>query len=120
MSKNHPALPWWSRPIGMGLLALALMVGGWNLSIWQPMTSHEREQADRLDELRRQAQAEHHQRLADRLAQAAQRVPPYQTPGRLLIFLGLLLFVAAGVRMYQAPPETSEDSEEDTGVKEGE
>jgi hypothetical protein len=117
MSENNPAAPWWSRPLGMGLLGLALMVAGWQFSTWIPLTAHEREQAARLDELRKRADAENQKELVARLdesARSVQRTPPYQSAGRLAIFVGLALFVVAGVRMYRAPtpPEEPLSAEE--------
>jgi hypothetical protein len=119
---------WWQSAIGMGLLGLALMVGGWKLSTWIPVaTPHEREQAEKLADVRGMAnERELRQRLDEIARDVQQRTPPYQLPGRLAILVGLVLFVAAGVRMYhtQVPiepapqlqeAETSEHRDQDGG-----
>ena len=118
MSDNIPeAVSWWRGPIGTALLALALMVGGWNLSTWTPHTPGDEEQVGRLAELRRMADGKLRERL-DEIARRGQQ-PPFQIAGRLVVFAGLLLFVASGVRMYWAPvpaepPLTAVEEEQET------
>jgi hypothetical protein len=106
-------MPWWRRPIGIGLLGLALMVGGWKLSTWIPTTAHEQQQADRLGDLKRlEGDVEWKAKVED-YARNVQRQPPYEMPGRLIVFAGLVLFIVAGVRMYRAPA-VEEDGERQT------
>ncbi len=110
MSESQPLPappPWWRRPIGMGLVGLALMVGGWKLSTFVPMTLHEREQAEKLAEVRRMSEDEQHKRRLDEIARNLQQ-PPYEIAGRLTVLVGLVLFIAAGVRMYQTPAQHPE------------
>ncbi len=111
-TRTHPAaIPWWRRPIGMGLLGLALMVGGWKLSSWvPPTTTHEQEQAEKLGELKRVRGDPQWQAKVDGYARNVQRQPPFEMAGRLVIFAGLAVFIIAGVRMYRAPvKEEAED-----------
>jgi hypothetical protein len=114
-SRPHPAATsWWRRPICMGLLGLALMVGGWKLSGWvQPTTTHEQDQQEKLAELKRIQGDPQWRAKVDGYARSVQRQPPFETAGRLVIFAGLAVFIIAGVRMYQAPvrEEDENDSE---------
>jgi hypothetical protein len=97
-------MPWWRRPLGIGFLGLVLIIGGWKASTWVPETStaREREQANRLAELKRMEGDAEWQAKVEGYAHNA-RLPPYELPGRLAVFAGLVLFVVAGVRMYRAP-----------------
>jgi hypothetical protein len=96
-----PLVPWWRTPIAQGVLGLLLLVGGWKLSTWVP--PHEEQQAATLDEVRRMSKDKELNAKLDSYAGRAQRPPPYQGAGRLILFAGLVLFVAAGVRMYRTP-----------------
>jgi hypothetical protein len=49
----------------------------------------------------------------DGYARNVQRQPPFEMAGRLVIFVGLAVFIIAGVRMYQAP--VKEEDENDLG-----
>jgi hypothetical protein len=123
MSENEsrPGLTaWWQRPIGIGLLGLALMVGGWKVSTWVPMSGREQEQAEKLDKLRdMQGDAEWKAKV-DTYARSVQRQPPYEMPGRLSVFAGLVLFIVAGVRMYWAAPMQQAAVREDEPEREEE
>jgi hypothetical protein len=99
-----PPRAWWAGPIGTGLIGLALMVGGWKLSTYLPLTVREQRQEEAVEEIRRLARDEELRAKLDSYARGARGQPPYQLPGRLVFFAGLVLFVAAGVRMYRAPP----------------
>jgi hypothetical protein len=113
---------WWQRPIGIGLLGLALMVGGWKLRTWVPVTAHEQEQAEKLGRLREAQGAAEWKVKVDGYSRSVQRQPPYEMLGRLAVFAGLVLFVVAGVRMYRAPAGTQEEekTEEPEGDEEEE
>jgi hypothetical protein len=75
------------------------MVGGWKLSTWEPaMTLREEQNLEKLNELRGMADGELRGKL-DRF----RRPPPHEWSGRLAVLAGLVLFVTAGVRMYQTP-----------------
>jgi hypothetical protein len=105
----------WSAPWVVGLLGLALMIGGWKLATYVP--APEGDQERRLEELRGAAEASARSgdpeaaRLERKLPR---RTPPYQAQGRLVLFGGLLLFIVAGVLMYRhkpAPEPPPEDEE---------
>jgi hypothetical protein len=83
--------PWYDRPWVIGLLGLALMVGGWKLSRFVP----EGAVPEKVRELEQQTDDE---QLRGRLRQIHGN-PPYQVPGRLVFFAGLLVFVYAGAKM---------------------
>jgi hypothetical protein len=95
--------PWYRQPIWLGLLGLALTLGGAMLSTYTPLTAHQAEQARKLDELRDLAGAEHADRL-DQFARNVQPQPPYRLPGRVMFFAGVCLFVLAAVLMFRKPP----------------
>jgi hypothetical protein len=84
------ARPWSERPWLIGLLGLALMVGGWRLSEYVPPPADE--QVRELQRLGADDPA-----YQERLRQYVRR--PYQLPGRLVFFAGLLVFVYAGAKM---------------------
>ena len=115
MSENtSPSAPWPRGPIGMGLLGLVLVVVGWKLSTWAP--THESRPA--VEEVRRLADDE----LRKKLDEYTHRPAPYQVAGRLAVLAGLVLFVAAGVRMYRAPPPVEPvrpavEEEQETGYE---
>ncbi|HZY85917.1 MAG TPA: hypothetical protein VFE78_13870 [Gemmataceae bacterium] len=100
-------------PWVVGLLGLALMVGGWKLATYVP--APEGDQERQLEELRSAAKASARagdpegSRLARKLPW---RAPPYQPQGRLVLFGGLLLFVVAGVLMYRHKPVEPEEPAE--------
>jgi hypothetical protein len=108
-----PSVPWHRQPIWLGLLGLALMLGGWKLSTFVP--AHER--AALLNELRGMADDPALKDRIDQIARNARRAPPYQLPGRLVVFAGLALFVLAGMRMYRQPhvPTAGETQTTDDG-----
>jgi hypothetical protein len=105
----------WRSPALLGLLGLALMVGGWKLASW----TREPAGLARLRELARQQEREEGPGatggLAERLEEMAR---PYRVAGRVLIFVGLALFVAAGLLMYRRP-EPEEQKEEEGAGEEG-
>jgi hypothetical protein len=86
------AVPWYERPLWLGLVGLALMVGGWKLSTYVP------EGADVPEKVRELEQQTEDEALRQRLRQFYGK-PPYQVPGRLIFVAGLLVFLYAGVRM---------------------
>jgi hypothetical protein len=87
------------------------MLGGWKLSIWEPALSpREQASADKVIDLGRMADPELRGKL-DEYARHARGPAPYELPGRLAVFLGLVLFVSAGVRMYHTPPAGEADND---------
>ena len=80
-----------------------MILGGWKVSTWVPPSGD-----GPFNELRRLADDDLRAKLD------GYRRPPLQLPGRLTFFVGLGLFVVAGVRMYRAPapPAGSEDKAE--------
>ncbi len=94
-------IPWYRKPVWLGLLGLALMVGGWKLSTFVPPFPEE------VAELHRMGNEAYRNRL-ERM-----RVAPYLLPGRLVFLAGMVLFVAAGVQMFRQPPAPPLEAEED-------
>jgi hypothetical protein len=111
MTEELPLPPrpsWWRRPISLGLLGLLLMLGGWKLSTGVPLSPHQEQQAETLAELRRLAGEGE---LANKLDEYAQRWPRQAASpmvGRLILFVGLILFATAAVRMYRTPADDKE------------
>lgn len=97
VSPPAPSVPWYRRPVWLGLVGLMLLVGGWRLSVYVPEGTSGRAAAD----LERMTDDEELRQRLRRFGQPA--VPPYQLPGRLLFFAGLMLFGTAAVRMARAP-----------------
>lgn len=95
MAEEQGRAAWHRQPIWYGLVGLALMVAGWKLTAVAPVARDAK-----LAELRQLAGEGE---LGERIDRVARRESPYRLPGRLTFLAGLLLFVAAGVRMYQAP-----------------
>jgi hypothetical protein len=98
-------------PIVLGLIGLALMVGGWKASTYLPEGSRQAEQARQAEEVRRLADKELRDKI-DQYGRTAKPPAPYELPGRLAFFGGLILFIAAGVQMYRQPPPPEEDKAE--------
>jgi hypothetical protein len=111
----------WRRPLQMAGLGLLLMLGGYAAMNYVPPTSVTPRQAEQeriqteLRELatKRQASGVAEDSLSDRVEQIRPpwRMPPYQIPGRLALYGGLFLFVAAGVLMYRHSPMPKDDGE---------
>jgi hypothetical protein len=95
---------WWQQPLGMAVLGVALMVGGWMVMSYTPERS-----GGLLEDMRRWASDQAHEEgasgLRDRLPP---REAPYHLPGRFILLAGVVLFVAAGVRMWRQPPEAEQ------------
>jgi hypothetical protein len=114
MEQAKTITPWYRRPIWLGLLGLALLVGGYQLSIFVPMTPREETQADMLADVRDKADDELRQRLDD-FARNVRREPPLRWPGRLVMLAGVGLCVTAVVMARQpaaVPVEESAANEE--------
>src|SRR5262245_23513891 len=97
--------PWHERPVVLGLIGLALMVGGWKLSTYVPADPRVRELA-RL--------GADDPELVRRLREYEPRPtaqPPYQLAGRMVLFAGLLLFLYAAARMYRSPARREEQAQ---------
>lgn len=105
----------WNKPLLLAGVGLALMLGGYvamtYVPSYAPRTPRQTEQEDRLAELRTMAARQSKdgsgsEALKDRLnhIEPPWRTPPYELPGRLAVYLGLFLFVAAGFQMYRHSP----------------
>jgi hypothetical protein len=101
--------PWWRRPPILGLLGLALVFGGWKLSTYVPETPRQAEQRRQADEVRRGGDPEL-ARKVDLYERSALGTPPYAVLGRVVLLVGLVMFVAAGVMMYTQPPPPDEEA----------
>ncbi|HEY7156730.1 MAG TPA: hypothetical protein VH575_22365 [Gemmataceae bacterium] len=107
--ETRPAPPSdWNKPLLLAALGLVLMLGGYAAMNYVPPHP--------LAELREMAarSGTAAEGLEERLKQVAPSwtEPPYRIPGRLAIFGGLVLFVAAGVRMYRSTPTTRKETDE--------
>ncbi len=96
-----------SRPPWLlGVIAVALMLGGYQLLHYAP-PRRDTEQARLLEDLKSKAAEDPF--LSQRLREI--EVPstrPYRAAGTIAIYGGLLLFIAAGIKMYHhrpTPPE---------------
>jgi len=87
----------------LGLLGLILLVAGYRLSRYIPLSPHLEEQARRFDDLRQKAADSDLGRRLDEMAGRLAGGPPYLFPGRLVMLVGFVLFVIAGVQMYRQP-----------------
>jgi hypothetical protein len=109
----------------VGLIGLALMVGGWKLMTYVPEAPRknprrEQRQREELEQLRRMADEAARRgdagaaQLADRLHKFTPPVPTprYEIEGRLVFWGGLVLFVVAGVLMYRHKPAPREEEAE--------
>jgi hypothetical protein len=109
-----------SRPFLLASLGLALMLGGYAALTYVPLTPRQAEQERQLAEVRDLAAKSHAEgtavgALEERLKQVEPpwRTPPYQLPGRLALFGGLFLFLAAGFLMYRKSPTPKTEPEEE-------
>ena len=108
-----------SRPAPwvVGLLGLAVMIGGWKLMTYVPAAPqrsarHERQQQEQLQRLREMADRAARrgdagaEQLAEKLHNFSPPVPtpPYKMQGQLVFYGGLALFILAGVLMYRHKP----------------
>jgi hypothetical protein len=115
MARPARGRPWWHSPFALGLLGVALLVGGWKLSTYAPpLTPRQADSARRLDELKGMTDDSALREKLDGYAPRARAEPPYRLPGQLAMLAGLVLFVAAVVKMYRqpAPAEPEEAHQE--------
>jgi hypothetical protein len=107
----------WNRPLLLAGLGLALMLGGYAALDYMPRTPRQAEQERQIAELREMTarSGTAAEALDERLKQVAPpwRTPPYQVPGRLAIYGGLVLFVVAGVSMYRNTPAPKKQTDEE-------
>jgi hypothetical protein len=96
----------------LGVIAVALMVGGYQLLNYAP-PRRDTEQVRLLEDLKSKAADD--PVLSERLREI--EVPstrPYRAAGTIAIYGGLLLFIAAGIKMYHhRPPPAENDGPED-------
>jgi hypothetical protein len=110
---ERTASPGVSRtPWLLGLIGLALMLGGYQLLNYAP-PPRDTEQARLFDDLKEKAA--NVPELSERLRQIERSGErPYRAAGTVAIYGGLLLFIAAGIKMYhdRPPPAENEGPEE--------
>lgn len=92
-------------PFFLGLVGLALALGGWKLSSWTPPRSGAGEGL--FAEVRGLADDQLGERM-DSIRRGASLRPPLELPGRLAFFTGVIVFAAALVRMWQSPAPSEE------------
>ena len=112
MEQAKSMTPWYHKPVWVGLLGLALLVGGYHVSTFVPQTPRERSQADALADLRGKADDELRERL-DAYALNVRREPPLRWPGRVAFLAGVGLCVAAGVMAARQPEGEGEAEQAD-------
>ncbi len=120
---NDPREPespgnWRSQPWALGSLGVALMVAGWLLMSYVPTHAS----GGLLDDLREWAAEQSKEEGAAGLSQRLPgREAPYRLPGRLVLVAGVVLFLAAGVRMWERSPEKdrAESGVEEPAEREG-
>ncbi len=115
-------------PWVVGLVGLAMMVGGWKLMTYvpapAPRTKREIKAEKQLESLRpiiEKAEREGKDPSKGRMGEAMRELerklhaqePPYKVQGQLVFWGGLILFIVAGVLMYRhkpapGPPEGEE------------
>ncbi len=115
--KHEPASDGWGRPLLLAGIGLVLMLGGYMVMNYvppKPLTPRQVEQERWQTEMREAAKGQGDPALAERLEHVTPpwRTPPYEIPGRLAVYVGLFLFVAAGVLMYRHRPARKEQSDE--------
>jgi hypothetical protein len=113
----------WQRPLQIAGLGLVLMLGGYAAMNYVPpiavtprQAAQERTHSDmRQLAARPQAGGTAEDALVDRLDEIKPpwRTPPYQIPGRLALYAGLILFVTAGVLMYRHSPPNRESTDDE-------
>lgn len=109
----------WNRPLLLAGLGLALMLVGYAATTYVPASPRQADQQRRLAELRRLASERRANGVEDALPERLENValpnryPPYEMPGRLAIYGGLILFVMAGVIMYRSSPPKMELDDRD-------
>lgn len=120
-TETEPAAPprGWDKPLLLAGLGLAMMLGGYAAMNYVPLTPRQAEQEHLIADLREMtakqpADGTSVDALNERLKQVVPpwRTPPYQIPGRLAIYLGLLLFLAAGFLMYRKSPAPKREADE--------
>ncbi len=100
--------PWYQQPIWLGLLGLLIMLLGWKLSIYKPYSNA----IATVAELQQMTEDQELVQRLDQVARAAPREPPYKLPGLMAFLAGMMMFISAGVAMYQSPPILSTDESE--------
>jgi hypothetical protein len=112
----------WRTPLLLAGAGLVLMIGGWKASTYVPMSPREADNARQLEELRviarrteKDAANPGQEKLSERLGrvEVGSGTPPYELPGRLAFFAGLLMFIGAGILMYQKKPAAETPAEEE-------
>lgn len=116
MGKPQRGTPWYQRPLGVGLIGLMLMIGGWKLSTFVPPRMSDRGQQEQLEGLRRMSEDQELNERLDRIATNVRREPPYQFPGRLVFLAGMVVFAVGAIQMARSPSTTEEVEEEQATV----
>lgn len=102
--KEPDATPWYRSPIWLGVVGLGLMIGGYQLSRFVPQDARVAGLRGMTDD------AELRARLGE-VARSNAGVPPYRTPGLLLVLAGGVSFVSAGLLMARKKPRPSGEGE---------
>ena len=120
---GRATVSWFERPIYLGIIGLAMMLVGYKASSYESFGSRAASQVDLMGELQNKSEdSELNKRIQDISEQIA-RKKPFRIPGQLASMAGLILFAAAGARMWQMrsneeeagadmPGEEKEDSDQ--------
>lgn len=95
--EQSPPSPGDRSPLWLGVIGLVLLFAGWQMTTYIPPSRHQ----DVLDTLHRAGDENFRRKLGE--YERGWSRPPLELPGRLLFFVGLVLFVIAGAKMYYAP-----------------
>ncbi len=120
MDEDHKPARWeeWRAPLLLGGGGLALLlVGYFLLDASVPRPPQVQQQYEQWKQLRDMAARDPHQQPLARELDRMQPSPPslpLRTVGVVAFWAGLLLFVAAGIRMYQYRPSSAAEEEEES------
>lgn len=110
---SRATVSWFERPINLGIIGLAMMLVGYKASSHETFGSRAASQVDQMGELQNKSEdSELNKRIQDISEQIA-RKKPFRIPGQLAFMAGLILFAAAGARMWQMRSNEEEAGADD-------
>jgi len=97
------------NPLLLAGIALVMIVVGWKATEYAPAP------VEPADEARQEREARGMSAPRSNRGVQSHPTPPYRGMGRVLVFGGLILFIAAGVLMYRQAPDEPREPREETG-----